>query len=127
MINKCEDIHCPEHAGFSIRGRTFTGTVIEAKLQKTATVSWERKKYLPKYERYEKRRTKLKAHNPECIEVKKGDLVIIKECRPISKTKRFVVIKKITENIAYLQKEEQIMQSKHDTKPGAKQNESTKS
>ncbi|MCF7866552.1 30S ribosomal protein S17, partial [Candidatus Woesearchaeota archaeon] len=60
------------------------------------TVEWERRKYIPKYERYEKRRTKVKAHNPEEIDAKVGDKVIIAETRPISKTKNFVVIKIIT-------------------------------
>ena len=80
-------------SGFSIRGRVFVGTVISAKMQKTVTVEWERKHYLKKYERYEKRRTKLKAHNPMCINAKEGDRVVIAECRPLSKTKKFIIIK----------------------------------
>ncbi|MCF7901346.1 30S ribosomal protein S17 [Candidatus Woesearchaeota archaeon] len=80
----------------SIRGRKFTGTVVSDKMSKTVTVEWERRKYIPKYERYEKRRTKVKAHNPEEIDAKVGDKVIIAETRPISKTKNFVVIKIIT-------------------------------
>ena len=75
----------------STRGRKFTGTVISDKMSKTVTVEWERKKYVKKYERYEKRRTKLKAHNPETIGAEKGDFVQIEETRPISKTKNFIV------------------------------------
>ena len=111
---KCNDVHCPTHLGFTTRGRTFTGTVIEFKAQKTATVEWERRKYLPKYERYEKRRTRLKVHVPECSEIKKGDIIVIKECRPISKTKKFVVIERVAQNLTYLQKEEQLQKAKHD-------------
>ena len=111
---KCEDSHCPAHAGFGSRGRTFTGTVIESKAQKTGTIEWERRKYIPKYERYERRRTRVKAHIPECMGIIKGDLVEIKECRPISKTKKFVITQKLAQNIAYLQKEELILKSKHD-------------
>ncbi len=73
------------------RGRIFVGTVIETKMAKTATVEWDRRKSLPKYERYEKRRTTVKAHIPDEMKVHKGDIVSIMECRPISKTKKFIV------------------------------------
>ncbi len=49
---------------------------------------------MPKYMRYEKRRSKIMAHNPPCIEAKRGNEVMIAECRPISKEVSFVVIKK---------------------------------
>ena len=45
--------------------------------------------------RYEKRRSKILAHNPPCIDAKKGDKVKIAECRPISKNVSFVVVEKI--------------------------------
>jgi small subunit ribosomal protein S17 len=54
-----------------------------------------RRVYVPKYERYLNRRSKVKAHNPVEISAKEGDTVIIKECRPISKTKKFVVVEVI--------------------------------
>jgi small subunit ribosomal protein S17 len=75
----------------STRGRTFTGIVTSDKMNKTVTVEWARRKYIPKYERYQKRRTKVKAHNPQSINAEKGDIVIINETRPISKTKNFIV------------------------------------
>jgi len=75
----------------STRGRKFIGEVVSDKMSKTVTVQWDRRKYIPKYERYEKRRTKVKAHNPETINAEKGDIVRIEETRPISKTKNFVV------------------------------------
>jgi len=78
--------------GLSLRGRIFEGKVISDKMHKTVTVEWERRKFVPKFERYEKRRTKVKAHNPESINAKTGDLVIIMETRPLSKTKNFIVI-----------------------------------
>lgn len=74
------------------RGRTFIGEVISAKAQKTVTVQWMRRIYIPKYERYYQKRTKVKAHNPTELSAKEGDKVVIKECRPISKTKKFVVV-----------------------------------
>ena len=75
------------------RGRKFTGTVISDKMSKTVTVEWERRKFIKKFERYEKRRTRIKAHNPEDVNAETGDVVQIEETRPISKTKNFLVTK----------------------------------
>jgi ribosomal protein S17 len=44
---------------FSTRGRTFTGIVVGDKMSKTVTVEWTRRSYIPKYERYERRRTRV--------------------------------------------------------------------
>jgi small subunit ribosomal protein S17 len=78
----------------STRGRSFTGIVISNRMAKTVTVEWERRKYVPKYQRYEKRRTRVKAHDE--IGVKVGERVEIVETRPISKTKNFLVIRKMS-------------------------------
>ncbi|MDD9953978.1 MAG: 30S ribosomal protein S17 [Candidatus Woesearchaeota archaeon] len=75
----------------STRGRTFTGTVVSDKMAKTVTVEWPRRKYVKKYQRYEKRRTRVKAHDE--LGAKKGDRVEIMETRPLSKTKHFIVTK----------------------------------
>ncbi|MBR9700850.1 30S ribosomal protein S17 [Candidatus Woesearchaeota archaeon] len=75
----------------SVRGRTFTGVVTSDKMAKTVTVEWPRKKLIPKYQRYEKRRTRVKAHNE--LGAKTGDTVEIQETRPLSKTKNFIVTK----------------------------------
>lgn len=83
------------NSGIATRGRIFVGRVISSKAKKTVRVEWPRRRYLPKYERFEKRRTRVQAHNPECLSVKVGDKVRISECRPISKTKKFVVIEKV--------------------------------
>jgi len=91
----CADVKCPFHGNLSTRGRQFMGTVTSTKTRKTAIVEFERLHFLKKYERYEKRRTKLKAHNPECINAKDGDIVKVMECRPLSKTKNFVIIHKL--------------------------------
>src|SRR3989344_5457977 len=42
--------------------------------------------------RHEKRLSKIQVHIPDSIEVKEGDIVKIAECRPLSKTKHFVII-----------------------------------
>ncbi len=88
----CNDSKCPFHGSLKLRGRIFTGKVVSAKMQRSAVVQWERKRLITKFERYEKRRTKVKAHNPDCINAKQGDIVKIAECRPLSKLKSFVII-----------------------------------
>lgn len=93
---ECTDKNCMIHGKVRTRGRAFTGVVVSAKMQRTVTFEFERSYYLPKYQRYEKRKTRLKAHNPGCINAKEGDVVKVMECRPISKTKSFVVVEKVS-------------------------------
>ena len=75
----------------SIRGRKFTGVVISAKTPKMVIVRWQRLVFNKKYERYQKRWSKVAAHDE--LGSKEGDVVEISETRPISKMKRFVVTK----------------------------------
>lgn len=91
----CNNYKCPFHGNLSIRGRKLTGTVVSTKMRKTVIIEFDRLFYLKKYERYEKRRTRLKVHNPECINAKDGDITEVMECRPLSKTKNFVIIRKL--------------------------------
>lgn len=125
---QCEDSNCPQHNSLRTHGRTFVGTVIDAKGQKTAKVEWQRKHYLPKFERSETRRTRLQAHNPACIDAKKGDIVELTECKPLSKTKHFVILKKIGTDYTFLAREQELLQSappeKEEKKTETKQEES---
>ena len=89
---ECEDTCCPFHGELAVRGQVFSGTVVSDRNDKTVVVQREHQKYVPKYERYEKRRSSLQAHNPPCINARRNDVVRIAECRPISKTKSFVVV-----------------------------------
>ena len=91
----CDDKNCPFHGNMSVRGRQLTGTVTSTKMRKTAVIELKRLNFIEKYERYEKRRTKIKAHNPECINAKEGDIVKVVECRPLSKTKHFMIVEKL--------------------------------
>lgn len=100
----CDDKKCPFHGKISLRGRIFTGIIVSSKAHKTATVEWVRKQHIPKYERYEKKRTKIHVHNSPCINAHKGDKVKIMETRPLSKTKHFVIIEKIGEEKLYIEK-----------------------
>ena len=93
--DNCDDKHCPLHGDIRVRGRQFIGTVSKAASQKTAVVGWIRLAFIPKFQRYEKRRSKLQVHNPPCINAQIGEKVRIVECRPISKTKNFVIVEKL--------------------------------
>ncbi|OQW95570.1 MAG: 30S ribosomal protein S17 [Beggiatoa sp. IS2] len=68
------------------KASTLTGLVISHKMQKTVTVQVERLVKHPKYGKYIRRSTKLHVHDEQnaCQE---GDVVMIEECRPLSKTK----------------------------------------
>ncbi len=83
---------------FATRGRIFTGKVISNKMAKTAKIQWDRRSYLYKYERYQKKRSAVMAHIPEGMNVAIGDTVKIAECKPISKTKNFIIIERIEKN-----------------------------
>jgi len=91
---ECEDADCPFHGTLPVRGQILEGEVVSDKAPKTVVVQRIYLKKIPKYERYEKRKSKIHAHNPPCINAKVGDVVKIAECRPLSKTKSFVVIEK---------------------------------
>lgn len=92
-VNKdCNDKNCPFHGDIKLRKKSFSGMIIKKDVHKSATIEFSRAFYLPKFERYEKRRTRLRVHNPPCINAKVGDYVIVIECRPISKTKNFVIV-----------------------------------
>lgn len=93
---ECEDPDCPFHGTLPIRGKILEGIVVSNKMSKTVVVERNYLQFFPKYERYERRRSRIAAHNPSCIDVKVGDKVKIAECRPLSKTKHFVVIEKLS-------------------------------
>tara|TARA_Y100000310_G_scaffold342215_1_gene444355 strand:- start:5825 stop:6157 length:333 start_codon:yes stop_codon:yes gene_type:complete len=87
------DVHCPFHGEMGVHGRVFSGVVSKRNTHKTVTVEWPRIHFIQKYERYEKKRSKVHAHNPDCMQAKVGDKVTIVETRPISKMKKFVVVR----------------------------------
>lgn len=95
-LETCKDFACPKHSRISLRGRSFKGTVIK-KFPKRVVIEFERTIYIEKYERYARRKTKLHARLPECMnkKIEVGDYIEIRECRPISKIIHFVVVKKL--------------------------------
>jgi small subunit ribosomal protein S17 len=72
--------------------RTLTGKVISDKCDKTVTVLVERMVKHPVYGKYVRRSTKFHAHDEENT-AGQGDLVTIEECRPISRTKSWRVLR----------------------------------
>ena len=70
--------------------RQLTGRVVSDKMTKTVTVLVERRMKHKLYGKYMTRSSKYHAHD-EAAECKAGDLVLIEECRPISKTKAWKV------------------------------------
>ncbi|MCX7822678.1 MAG: 30S ribosomal protein S17 [Syntrophobacterales bacterium] len=78
--------------------KRFVGVVVSDKMDKTVTVRVERLIEHPKYHKYIKRYKKFKAHDPQnrCQE---GDKVLIEETRPLSKTKRWRVVKILEQNV----------------------------
>ncbi|MGE5336271.1 MAG: 30S ribosomal protein S17 [Gemmatimonadota bacterium] len=72
--------------------RSATGRVISNKMHKTITVQVDRRIRHPLYGKIITRRSKLHAHD-ESNECKQGDLVLIEECRPLSKTKTWRLVK----------------------------------
>lgn len=88
------DKNCPFHGERVVRGRALVGKITSVKMKKNAIMEIERRVPLTKYERFEKRRTRLMVHNPECIDAKEGDTVHVMETRKISKMKSFVIVEK---------------------------------
>lgn len=73
-------------------GKTFEGVVVKSAMKDTATVSVERYVKHPKYKKYMKLSKKFLAHDPgNTTEV--GTKVTIRETKPMSKRKRFVIVK----------------------------------
>ena len=88
---ECNDAKCPIHGALSTRGAKLSGKVVSARAKKTAIVEIDYTRYIYKYERYLRKRSRIPAYNPECIGAKEGDIVNIEETRRLSKTKSFVV------------------------------------
>ncbi|MGI2261649.1 30S ribosomal protein S17 [Shewanella sp. GXUN23E] len=71
--------------------RTLQGRVTSNKMDKSITVAVERQVKHPIYGKYIKRTTKIHAHD-ELNQCNEGDVVTIRECRPLSKTKSWTLV-----------------------------------
>lgn len=90
----CEDPNCPFHGTLRVRGKLLSGKVVSVSAGKLAVVLRESYRYNKKYMRYLKRRNKLHAHLPPCVDLNVGDIATVAECRPIAKTVSFVVVER---------------------------------
>merc|ERR1712093_21156 len=86
------DKKCPWTGNVSIRGRILRGTVVSTKMERTVVLRRDYLHYITKYNRFEKRHRNLPAHCSPALKLSHGDLVIVGQCRPLSKTVRFNVL-----------------------------------
>ncbi len=71
--------------------KELRGKVVSDKMQNTAVVAVSRYVKHPKYKKFMKKTAKFSAHNPG-NKAKEGDMVTIRSCRPLSKTKHFEIV-----------------------------------
>ncbi len=89
---KCGDARCPFHGNLKVRGRLLTGRAVSTAGKGFVVVQMEYLHRVPKYNRSERRTSRVSARVPQCLDVSDGDSVTIGECRPLSKTISFVVV-----------------------------------
>ena len=97
-VKECNDKDCPFHGTTRIRGKITSGVVVSKKSRNTVIIRRDYVQFIKKYQRYERRNTRLACHLPTCLrnEINLGDLVRVGESRKLSKTKSFIVLNKIT-------------------------------
>jgi small subunit ribosomal protein S17 len=94
---ECNDKDCPFHGSTRIRGKITQGLVVSKKSKNTVVIRQDYVQFIRKYQRYERRNSRLSCHLPECLndEINVGDMVRVGESRKLSKTKAFIVLEKI--------------------------------
>ncbi|MEM3711461.1 MAG: 30S ribosomal protein S17 [Thermoprotei archaeon] len=83
---------CPYHGHLKVRGIILESKVFQMRSKNMVVVEREYVFYNKKYQRYERRRSRIHAHLPPCVDVSTGDVVLIGESRPIAKSVSFVVL-----------------------------------
>ena len=86
------DKKCPFTGGLVVKKELLTGKIIKKDTNKSATIEWFRSHYVPKYERFEMKRSRLRVHNPPALNAQIGQTVLVARTRPLSKTKHHVII-----------------------------------
>ncbi len=89
-LGKEQAVEQEQHAS---NRRVLTGRVVSDKMQKTVVVEVERKVLHAKYQKYISQRRRFKAHDEDNA-CRVDDIVMIQESRPLSRTKRWVVIER---------------------------------
>ncbi len=97
----CKDQSCPYHGTTRIRGKITQGVVVSKKSKNTVIIRRDYVQFIKKYQRYERRNTRLACHLPDCLlsEIEIGDLVKVGESRKISKSKAFIILEKISSRV----------------------------
>jgi len=108
----CTDKKCPFHGQLNVKKESFSGTLIKKDAHHSATIEWKRPHYVAKYERYEMRRSRLRAHNPPCLDAQVGQEVLVVKTRPLSKSKNHVIIKIIKKESVTSPKKKEIKPEK---------------
>merc|ERR1712196_461305 len=93
LEGKFVDKKCPFTGNVSIRGRILKGMVISTKMKRTVVIRRNYLRYVKKFQRFEKRHKNVPVHCSPCFDVKEGDIATVGQCRPLSKTVRFNVLK----------------------------------
>ena len=88
----CTNKYCPFCGALSLRGKLMTGVVVSHKGKNMVVVEREYSKFVDKYKRYERSKSKIHAFISDCQDVADGNKVKIAECRPLSKTVSFAVV-----------------------------------
>ena len=77
----------------------YRGVVISTKMKNNVVIRRDYLHYIKKYNRFEKRHKTVAAHCSPAFRIKVGDVVTVGQCRPLSKTVRFNVIRKEVQHI----------------------------
>ena len=88
----CTNQNCPFHGQLNVKKELVQGFIVKKDVHHSATLEWKRIKNVPKYERYEIRKSRLRVHNPPCLDAQIGQEVLAAKTRPLSKTKHHVII-----------------------------------
>ena len=75
------------------------GVVISTKMKNTIVIRRDYLHYIKKYNRFEKRHKTVTAHCSPAFRLRVGDVVTVGQCRPLSKTVRFNVIRQEVQHI----------------------------
>src|SRR3989338_3041641 len=94
----CTDQKCPFHGEINVKPEFFRGKVVKKDISRSATIEWQRPFFVPKYERFEVRRSRMRTHNPACLNAEIGQEVLVAKTRPLSKTKHHVIIQILSES-----------------------------
>ena len=87
------DKKCPWTGKVNIRGKMMTGVIRTTKMKNTVIIRKDYLHYIKKYNRFEKRHKNTPVHVSPAFRVKQGDEILAGQCRPISKTVRFNMLK----------------------------------